>query len=311
MKFLITGGAGFIGGNLTRIILGQGHFVRILDNFSSGRWENISGFDNEIEVIKGDICDYDTAIKCCKDIDYVVHLAAIASAPASVENPIGSSQVNIMGTLNMLEASRHNHVKRFIFSSSAAVYGEVRKMPISEDYPLIPLSPYAASKIAGEYLCYNYHKLYKLNCICFRYFNVFGPNQNPDSDYAAVIPKFITALLSDKAPTIFGDGEQTRDFIFVDDLSKIILLACSIDNADYAIYNIGSGECITINELLNNLNQILGKTYKASYAECRPGDIRHSVADINKLKKDFAFTPDYDLADGLKKTIENYSRNTS
>jgi nucleoside-diphosphate-sugar epimerase len=303
MRYLVTGGAGFIGSNFVKELLRRGHDVRVLDNFSTGRRENLQEFGTDIEVVEGDIRDFWTTLDACKDVDFVLHQAALPSVFRSVENPATTTDINIMGTLNVLECSRRQGVKKLMFASSSSVYGDTPTLPKSEDMHPLPLSPYAASKLTGEHYCRIYSKLYKMPSIAFRYFNVFGPKQNPDSEYAAVIPKFITLLMSDRQPTVFGDGKQSRDFTYVDNVVQTVLLACEQDKITSGEYNLACGGQYTLNTLLDRLRELLGKDIKARYTDFRPGDIKHSFAAITKLQKDFGTTPAIDFEDGLERTI--------
>lgn len=303
MRYLVTGGAGFIGSNFVKELLRRDHDVRVLDNFSTGRRENLREFGTDIEVIDGDIRDFWTTLDACKGVDYVLHQAALPSVFRSVENPATTTDINIMGTLNVLECSRRQGVRKLMFASSSSVYGDTPTLPKSEDMHPAPLSPYAASKLTGEYYCRIYANLYKMPSIAFRYFNVFGPKQNPNSEYAAVIPKFITSLMADRQPTVFGDGEQSRDFTYVDNVVQTVLGACEQDKITSGEYNLACGGQYTLNNLLDRLRELLGKDIKARYTDFRPGDVKHSFAAITKLQKDFGTTPAIDFEDGLERTI--------
>lgn len=308
MRYLVTGGAGFIGSNIVKALVQHGDKVRVLDNFSTGRRQNLKEIESDIEIIQGDICDFWTVIDACREIDFVLHQAALPSVNRSVENPLTANHTNINGTLTMLECARRNGVKKFFFASSSSVYGDTPTLPKREDMIPAPMSPYAVNKITGEYYCSVYSDLYKMPCIAFRYFNVFGPNQDPNSHYAAVIPKFINSLLADEQPTIFGDGLQSRDFTYIDNVVEGIIKACEMKNATPGVYNLACGGQYTLNELLKQLNELIGKNITARYAEPRPGDIKHSFADVSKVAKVLGITPTIDFRNGLEKTIAFYKR---
>jgi UDP-glucose 4-epimerase len=303
MRYLVTGGAGFIGSNIAAQIVNRGGKVVILDNFSTGRKDNIDPICRKIELVEGDIRDNKTVEHAMRGADYVIHDAAVASVEFSVADPIGSSEVNINGTIHLLEAARKAGVKRFVFASSAAVYGDLPELPKREDSQLKTLSPYAASKLVSEYYCRIYNDLYGLETVCLRYFNVFGPNQDPASEYAAVIPKFINALLEDRSPTIFGDGMQTRDFVFVDDVVSANLSALETPGVSGRSYNIAGGRQYTLHDLLNALKEITGSAAEPVYKPEKPGDIKHSAADISLAKKCLRYEAKIDFKEGLRKTL--------
>jgi len=302
MKYLVTGGAGFIGSNIVRRLVTDGHTVRILDNFSSGRRENIADLLSKVELIEGDIRDYWTVVRAVRDIDCVLNQAALPSVPRSVENPLTSNAVNIDGTLNMLEASRQAGVKRFVTASSSSVYGETEELPKREAMVPSPLSPYAISKLTNEYYCRVYWQLYKFPTVALRYFNIFGPYQDPKSEYAAVVPRFITALQAKRPPIVYGDGEQSLDFTFIDNCVQANLLAASSDGMVGQAFNVGCGAQYTLNQLLDYLRQIMKTDVKANYEPPRAGDIRHSYAAIEQIKK-FGYQPSVDFKEGLKRTV--------
>ncbi len=303
MKYLVTGGAGFIGSNIARHLLQDGQEVRILDNFSSGRHENIADLEGKVEMIEGDIRDYWTVIKAVKGVDYVLHQAALPSVPRSVENPLTSNSVNIDGTLNMLEVSKNAGVKKFVLASSSSVYGESEELPKHEGMTPSPLSPYAISKLTGEYYCQVYWQLYGFPTVSLRYFNIFGPHQDPASQYAAVVPRFITSLLEDKQPVVFGDGAQSRDFTYIDNCVAANILAATSDKIVGDVFNVACAGQYTLNELLDILREIIGVDTPAKYDPERPGDIKHSYADVRKLIK-FGYDPKVDFKEGLKRTVE-------
>lgn len=308
MRYLVTGGAGFIGSNIVKALVNRGDKVRILDNFSTGRRQNLKEIENEVEVIDGDICDFWVTLDACRDIDFVLHQAALPSVNRSVENPLTANHVNINGTLNMLESARRNGVRRFLFASSSSVYGDTPTLPKKEDMLPAPMSPYAVNKITGEYYLSIYSDLYHMPCVAFRYFNVFGPNQDPNSHYAAVIPKFINALLADEQPTIFGDGLQSRDFTYIDNVVDGIIHTCEMKTIIPGVYNLACGGQYTLNELLKDLNELIGKNIKARFEDARPGDIKHSFADVSKVERVLGIKPTIGFREGLEKTIAFYKR---
>ncbi len=301
-KYLITGGAGFIGSNLAEALVREGTTVRILDNFSTGKSENLERLD--VEVIKGDIRDPEQCQKAARGMDFVLHKAALASVPASVADPLYSNAVNITGTLNMLIAAREAGVRRFVLASSSAVYGDGPEPIKTEDTRVRPLSPYALGKLAGEEYCRMFFNLFGLETVCLRYFNVFGPRQDPKSDYAAVIPKFITALLAGKHPVIYGDGLQTRDFIFVGDVVRANLLACSRTTAAGDVFNIACDRGVSLLELLEEIKAISGKNLDPVFEPARIGDVKHSRADISLAKKYLEFEPAFTFQEAMEKTVE-------
>lgn len=308
MRYLVTGGAGFIGSNIVKALVKRGDMVRVLDNFSTGRRQNLKDVESDTEIIEGDICDFWVALDACRDIDFVLHQAALPSVNRSVENPLTANHSNINGTLTMLECARRNGVKRFLFASSSSVYGDTPTLPKTEGMLPAPMSPYAVNKITGEYYLGVYSDLYHMPCVAFRYFNVFGPNQDPNSHYAAVIPKFINALLTDEQPTIFGDGLQSRDFTYIDNVVNGIIHACEMKTVVPGVYNLACGGQYTLNDLLKVLNELIGKNIKARFDEARPGDIKHSFADVSKVERVLGIKPTIGFREGLEKTIAFYKR---
>jgi nucleoside-diphosphate-sugar epimerase len=306
MKFLVTGGAGFIGSNIVETLLQRSHFVRVIDNFSTGKRENLQDFISDIDLIEGDITNIDDVKKALKDIDIVLHEAALPSVPRSIQNPINSNEVNITGTLNLLNSCRDSHVKRFVFASSSSVYGNSPTLPKHEDMPYNPLSPYAITKMTGENYCRVFSSIYGLQTVVLRYFNVFGPRQDPFSQYSAVIPKFIKAILANEQPVIFGDGTQSRDFTYVSNVVEANILAATSNINESTIVNCACHERITLNELVHQINLILGTEIKAKYDSERAGDIKHSFASIDKAKEKINYVPQVTFHEGLKKTIEYF-----
>ncbi len=303
MNYLITGGAGFIGSNLAARLVAKGERVRILDNFSSGKRDNIASLSDSVEVIEGDIRDYWTVTRAVIGMDYVLHQAALPSVPRSVKNPLTTNAVNIGGTLNVLEASRQASVRKVVFASSSSVYGESEQLPKREETVASPLSPYAITKLTCEHYCRVYWELYRFPTVTLRYFNIFGPHQDPASEYAAVIPRFITRLLQGQAPVVFGDGEQSRDFTYVDNCVQANLLAVSTDDMVGTQFNVACGEQYTLNELLRQLREIIGVDIEARYDPAREGDIRHSRASIEKLGH-FGYQPAISFREGLRRTVD-------
>ncbi len=306
MKFLVTGGAGFIGSNIVEELLKRGYSVRVLDNFATGKRENLKEFNNDVELIEGDIRSFHIVQQAVKGIDVILHQAALPSVPRSIKDPITSNEVNVVGTLNILEAAKDAGVKRVVYASSSSVYGDNPELPKHEAMIPNPLSPYAVSKLAGEKYCNVYSRLYGIETVALRYFNVFGPKQDPNSQYSAVIPLFIHAMMKDKSPTIFGDGTQSRDFTYVANVVEGNILAATKDIQSGLVMNCACHGQITLNELINELNKLLGKNIKPVYANPRPGDIKHSFADINLIEKKLDFKPLVKFTDGLKITVESY-----
>lgn len=304
-KYLITGGAGFIGSNITKFLLEKGYYVRILDNFSTGKRENIQPFidHSSLELYEGDLRSYHIVRKAVKGVDYVFHQGALPSVPRSIEDPITTNEVNILGTLNILEASKEFNVKRVVYASSSSVYGSNKELPKKEDMKCEPLSPYALSKYTGERYCQIFTSLYGLETVCLRYFNVFGPNQDPNSQYAAVIPKFINLILNDKIPTIYGDGTQSRDFTYIDNVVYANILACHHNNASGEIFNIACGRQYSLNFMTECIIKKLNKVIKPKWVEERSGDIKHSLADITKAKVLLQYEPLVDFETGLHMLI--------
>jgi len=298
-RVLITGGAGFIGSNLARNLC-RDNQVTILDDLSSGSLENLREILDQVNFIQGSIVKNDTLENIFRGMDVVVHLAAIASVNQSIENPALVNDVNITGTLNVLIAARNNKVKKFVFASSAAVYGNQISLPIKETAVLDPQSPYAVTKITGEYYCDVFNKIFDLQTTCLRYFNVFGPKQNPNSHYSSVISKFISLMSQDKQPTIFGDGTQTRDFVFINDIVDATIKASESDLT--GVFNVGSGSSTTINALAKDINLIMGKKLQPKIEEPKAGDIKHSLADISKIKT-LGFNPCFPIKKGLEEII--------
>jgi len=301
-KVVVTGGAGFIGSHLAEELAAQGYAVVILDDFSTGRKENIASLRQKknIEFVQGSITDLSGLQKLFGGIDCVFHQAAMARVPRSIEDPITVNQVNITGTLNVLVAARDQGVKKVVFASSSSVYGDAATLPQREDMIPSPLSPYALTKLTGEHYGIIFKQLYGLSTVCLRYFNVYGPGQDPHSQYAMVIPAFIDRAANNLPPVIHGDGEQSRDFTFIGDVVKANILAA--ESTAEGVYNIGSGRSITIKQLAEKIIQLMRKDLKPLHDKPRPGDVRHALADISRAKS-FGYEPEWSLEDGLKKLI--------
>ncbi len=310
-RVLVTGGAGFIGSHLTEALLRQGHLVRVIDNYSTGKKENLI-LDNSypfLEVIEGDIRDLKICKEVMKDIEYVFHQAAIPSVQRSLEDPLTTHSVNVGGTLNLLLSAKEAGVVRFIYASSSSVYGDTPTLPKKEEMPANPLSPYALHKYIGEQYCQLFAKLYGLETVSLRYFNIFGPKQDPTSIYSAVIPRFINALLDGRSPVIYGDGEQSRDFTYIDNVVQANLLAMEMEGLHGEVINIACGERTSLNQLLNILKNILGSKISPIHEEARKGDVKHSLADVQKAKRMLGYEPQVDIYMGLIKTIEYFQKN--
>ena len=303
--FLVTGGAGFIGSHIVRRLVHNGAHVRVLDLLTSGRRENLADVIDRIDLIVGDICDPDTVRGAVKGVDHVLHLAALASVSQSIDDPDLNFRVNLGGTHTLLMAARDARVRRFVFSSSAAVYGH-HPAPHHEGLAPHALSPYAAAKLGSELLCQAFTHSYGLPTVCLRYFNVFGPRQNPNSDYAAVIPIFITRVLNGQRPRIYGDGLQSRDFVYVENVVEANLRACESDAANGGVFNIGAGRETNLLELLRIITEVVGQSIEPEFAPPRPGEVRHSFSDISRAGTVLGYRVAVDLAEGLRQTIDWY-----
>jgi UDP-glucose 4-epimerase len=303
MKVLVTGGAGFIGSHVADRLVAAGHEVRVLDNLSSGRRENLDGPAREAEVVEADVRDGDAVRAAASGCDAVVHLAALVSVPASIADPLASQEINARGTLNVLLAAREAGAGRFVFASSAAIYGPAAELPNREDAAPAPISPYGADKLAGEAYCSAMWGAFGLETVVLRYFNVFGPRQDPASEYAAVIPRFAEAFRAGRPPTIYGDGEQSRDFVFVEDVARANLLALEAPAAGL-VANIARGEPVTLNRLVAELRSLTQTDLDPVHADPRLGDIRHSTADVAVAERELGFRPECSLAEGLRSVLE-------
>lgn len=301
---LVTGGAGFIGSHVARALRASGVSVRVIDNLSTGSRANLAGLD--VALIEADIRDAEACRRACQDVDAVFHLAAYISVPGSIADPVTADAINLGGTLNLLLAARDCGVRRLVFSSSAAVYGDTPLVPTPEDALPKPLSPYGVEKLYGEHMARIFWELHGLETVCLRYFNVYGPRQNPRSEYAAVIPRFIERMLAGEAPTIFGDGGQTRDFLFVEDVARANLLAASAEGVAGEVINVAGGAAVSVNELAEALLTATGATVPVLHGPERAGDIRHSCARTDKARTLLRFEPAVSLADGLARTVAYY-----
>lgn len=310
MNFLVTGGAGFIGSHLVRGLLGRGHAVRVLDDFSSGNRDNLHDTSASIDLIEGSAADPAVAARACADMDVVLHEAAIPSVPRSIDNPGASHVANTNGTFQLLLAARDAGVRRFVYAASSSAYGETAQLPKIETMPTSPLSPYAVQKLSGEHYCKIFYECYGLSTLALRYFNVFGPYQNPKSQYAAAIPAFITAILQGESPKVYGDGEQTRDFTYIDNVIEANVLAANAPDARGDVVNIACGASISVNRIIEMINERLGRNVQPNYVPTRPGDIRDSWADIALARERIGYQPIVDIAEGLKRTIEWYQTRT-
>jgi len=306
-NIVVTGGAGFIGSNLVRALAGENEVI-VIDDLSTGNLENIRDLiDNQsIMFVEGSITDLDLLKKTFENVDYVFHEAAIPSVPRSIKDPLKSNHTNVNGTLNVLVAARDSGVEKVVYASSSSVYGDTPVLPKKEDMKPSPLSPYAVSKLVGEYYCQVFTKVYGLSAVSLRYFNVYGPRQDPLSEYAAVIPRFISRVLNGESPIVFGDGNQTRDFTFVRDVVNANILAMKSNVS--GVFNIAGGKRISINELAQLVMRIIGKDLDVVYNDPQPGDIMHSLADISKAKEQLGYEPRFDLTKGLEETLKWFQK---
>jgi len=304
-RYLVTGGAGFIGSHLAEELVRRGETVRVVDNLSTGKRQNLSHVP-KVEFIEGDLADLDVARRVVKGIDYVLHQAAIPSVPRSVEDPITSNRANIDASLNVLVAARDAGVKRLVYAGSSSAYGNTPTLPKVETMAPAPLSPYALQKLVAEQYCQMFTRLYGLQTVTTRYFNVFGPRQDPSSPYSGVISIFISALCEGRRPTIYGDGEHTRDFTYVANVVDGVLRACTADNASGEVINVATSGRISLNTLFNTVRDLVGSTVEPIYAEPRAGDVKDSQADISKAKRVLGYQPSVTFEAGLAKTVEWY-----
>lgn len=308
-KFLVTGGAGFIGSNICRALASQGSFVRVVDNLLTGRMSNLADIIDKIEFIEADMGQREVALAAMKDIDVVLHQGALPSVPRSVDDPAASHRHCVDATFTLLLAARDSGIKRFVYAASSSAYGDTPTLPKIETMKAMPLSPYAVGKLVGEHYCSVFYKVFGLETISLRYFNVFGPFQDPTSQYAAAIPAFVTAILNDQSPTIYGDGEQSRDFTYIDNVIHANLLAAKAERTAGEVVNIACGEAVTVNAIIDIINASVGKNVKPTYTDSRPGDVKHSLADITLAEKTIGFKPKVLFQEGLAKAIDWYRDN--
>lgn len=306
-RYLITGGAGFIGSSIAEKLINDGHYVRVLDNFFSGKEENLAfakglGKD-KFELIRGDIRDKNICLAACKGVDYVLHQAALRSVPKSMDDPASYNDVNINGVMVMLQAAAANKVKRLVFASSSSIYGDTDKFPQREDHLPLLISPYALSKLTGEYYCRIFSEFFNVETVCLRYFNVFGPKQALDDEYAVVVPKFIHCIMNDAPPPIFGNGKQSRDFTFISNVVSANILAATTPGIKHEILNVANGRDNTVLNLVETLNRIMGKNIKPKFLDARAGDVFKTEADISKIKSRLNYKPLVSFEEGLEKTV--------
>ena len=303
-RYLITGGAGFIGSNIAHVLVGRGESVRILDDFSTGRSQNLAGIDDRIEVVRGDLRDPRAVERAVQGVEFVLHQAALNSNPRSVKEPGPTNEVNVGGTVLLLEAARKARARRLVYASSSSVYGELSPvLPKTEDLPLLPKAPYGVSKLSAELYCRVFAQVYGLETVSLRYFNVFGPRQLPDSEYAAVIPRFLRRMLAGQRPVIYGDGEQSRDFTPVANVVAANLCAAEATQGIGEVFNVACGQASTLNQLVAWLNEALGTALAPIYEAPRLADIRHSYASIRKAEELLGYRPQTDVRDGLRQTV--------
>lgn len=307
--YLVTGGAGFIGSHIAEALIKRGDRVRVLDNFATGKKENIAHLMGKMEFVEADVRDYEATSRAMEGVNIVFHEAAIPSVPRSVADPLLNHEANVNGTFNVLLAARDAGVKRVVFAASSSAYGETEVLPKSESMLPTPLSPYAVAKLAGEFYCQVFTRAYGLETVALRYFNVFGPRQDPTSPYSGVISKFTTALLNNDTPVIYGDGEQSRDFTYIANVVDANLRAAEAADASGGVMNIGISQRITLNQLLTELQKIIGTNLIPRYEATRAGDVRHSLADISQAEKLLGYRPLVGLAEGLKHTVDWYRGN--
>jgi len=308
-KYLVTGGAGFIGSNLVESILNAGHEVRVIDNFITGKRENLADLKGH-ELMEADIRSLDSCLSACRGVDYVLHQAALSSVPRSIDEPIAANEHNIVGTLNILMAARENGVKRVNIAASSSAYGDSDALPKVETMMPMPMSPYAITKLTCEYYAASFWEIFRLPTIILRYFNVFGKKQDPDSAYAAVIPKFTSLMLKNKSPIIFGNGEQTRDFTYIEDVIQANARGLTAGKEAFGqVFNVAYGESITLNRLYKKLQELLNCDIEPGYEPFRPGEVMHSLADVSKARRLLAFDPKVSVFEGLEKTIDWYKAN--
>jgi UDP-glucose 4-epimerase len=308
-RFLVTGGAGFIGSNICRRLVSEGCFVRVVDNLITGKKSNLEGISDKIEFIEADMGDEEVAREALKGVDVVLHQGAVPSVPRSVEDPATTHKHCVDATFTLLLASRDAGIRRFVYAASSSAYGDSETLPKVETMVNNPMSPYAVGKLVGEHYCKVFSSVFGLETISLRYFNVFGPYQDPASQYAAAIPAFVTSILNDERPTIYGDGEQSRDFAYIDNVVEANLLSARVKKTHGEVVNIACGERITVNAIIELINELLGKTIEAKHVAQRPGDVKHSLADISLAEKVIGYKPVVGFREGLERAIEWYRSN--
>ena len=307
-RFLVTGGAGFIGSHIVRRLVREGAEVRVVDDLSTGLLARLEGVRHSIQYVQADLADDQVADDLAAGVDYVLHQAAVPSVQRSVSDPLGTNRANVTATLNLLESCRKAGVRRFVYAASSSAYGDTEVLPKIEEMPPNPLSPYALQKLVGERYCKLYCDLYGLETVSLRYFNVFGPDQDPHSEYSAVIPKFISKLLVKELIVVYGDGEQTRDFTYVDNVVEANLLAVQATKASGKVLNVGCGERISLNRLITLLEEFVGVKAKVTYGASKPGDVHHSLADISLARRLLGYEPKIMVREGLRRTLEAFAK---
>jgi nucleoside-diphosphate-sugar epimerase len=306
MNVLVTGGGGFIGSHLVERLHSDGHTVRVLDNFATGRRENLIGMIGAVELVEGDVQSYERASAAVRGIDVVFHQAALPSVPRSVQDPLTSNATNVTGTLNVLLAARDEKVRRVVFASSSSVYGANPELPKREDMATLPIAPYAVAKLAGESYCRSFTHVFGLETVALRYFNVFGPRQDPLSQYAAVVPNFITAALDGTQPVVFGDGEQSRDFTYIDNVVDANVLAATAPKAAGEAFNVGCGDRVSLLDIIGRLESMLGKRIERRHTPARAGDVPHTLADVGKAQRLLGYVPGVGFDEGLRRTVDYF-----
>jgi nucleoside-diphosphate-sugar epimerase len=306
MRVLVTGGGGFIGSHLVERLLTEGYDVRVLDSFATGRRETLVPFGDDVELIEGDLQSYERAHNAVRGCEIVFHQAALPSVPRSIQDPLTSNATNVIGTLNLLLAARDSDVRRVVFASSSSVYGINAALPRREDMTPLPVSPYAVAKLACEGYCRSFSEVYGLETVSLRYFNIFGPRQDPLSHYSAAIPRFIAAFLRDEPVTVYGDGEQSRDFTYVDNVVEANMLAAEAAGVSGGVFNVACGERITVNALIEELREITGRDVPVEFAPPRPGEVRHSEADVTLARRALGYAPTISFGEGLRRTVAFY-----
>jgi UDP-glucose 4-epimerase len=307
MTILVTGGAGFIGSNLVHFLAASGYPIRVLDDLSTGSLDNLADVQSAVEAVTGDICDPEAVRRAMEGVEIVYHLAALPSVARSLVDPASTNRVNVDGTLNVLQFAKDAGVRRVVYASSSSVYGDTPTLPKDETMAQAPMSPYAASKLAGEAYCRAFATAFGLETVSLRFFNVFGPRQNPASEYAAAVPRFVTRMLAGERPEIFGDGHQSRDFTFVVNVVRACVLAGSAPGASGLAVNVGCGERISLLELVETINNLLGTRIEPVFAPPRPGDVRHSQASISKARDVLGYEPEVSVREGLAETLRWFS----